>query len=111
MLRKIAPVLIALVIALTATSADAFFMTCGDARALSESGDDIATASHAFGALDAFAGLLCFVGDAKCGCLIDAAANRPREFSRQFNIHLENCGDSDPAFGVAFQAAEALCAN
>lgn len=110
MLRKIAPALIALMIALTATPADAFFMTCGDARALTASGDDAAT-SHSFGTLDAYAGLLCFVGDEKCGCLIDAAANRPREFTRVFESLLDDCGDGDPAFGVAIQTAEAICGN
>ncbi len=110
MLRKIAPALIAILLVLTAAPASAFFMTCGDARALSESNTD-SVIGHSMGALDAFAGLLCFVGDAKCGCLIDAGANRPREFTRAFNQALENCADSDPAFGVALQAAGALCAN
>lgn len=110
MLRKIAPALIAVLLLVTAAPANAFFMTCGDVRALAET-DSNGAIGHSFGALDAYAGLLCFVGDPKCSCLIDAAANRPRDFSRQFDLLLQNCGDDDPAFGVAFQTAEALCAS
>ncbi|MDG2308300.1 MAG: hypothetical protein P8R42_27290 [Candidatus Binatia bacterium] len=112
MIRFIAPAIVAALLLLTSAPADAFFMTCGDARSLGESAEDgDSVIGHSFGALDAFAGLLCFVGDSKCDCLVDTASNRPREFSREFNRALQNCDDAAPAFGVAFQAAEALCAN
>lgn len=110
MLRKIAPAFLVALLTLTAAApADAFFMTCGDARALGEAEDSVI--GHSLGTLDTLAGLLCFVGDAKCNCLVDAAANRPREFSREFSRALANCDDASPAFGAAIQASEAMCGN
>jgi hypothetical protein len=97
---------------LAADPAHAFFLTCADARTFTESAEDAdVVTGHSFGVLDMYAGLLCFVGDASCDCLMDVAANRPREFSRLFLQNLESCGDDEATFGVALRTATALCGD
>jgi hypothetical protein len=94
-----------------AQPASAYLLSCGAFRSAVLSGDEQllgVTVGHAFGVADMIAGLLCFGGDRRCGCLSNIG-DRAEQFGEQTANAILACPAGDPAFGAVFNAVFDIC--
>lgn len=114
MKRFAAAALIAVAL-LAPTSGWAYYLTCGRTVSLIVNGDEqqrgIAV-GHSTGVVDVYAGLVCLVNGARCGCLSNLIVNRTDDFSEAIANELNRCNalsPSEPAFKAALRAANTVC--
>jgi hypothetical protein len=105
---------LALALALTllvAQPAAAYFVTCGEFRAVFLVGDDETMnilGGHVFGVSDMLATLLCFGGDRRCNCLSNMT-NRPGDYGTAVANAIVDCPANANAVGQIFNAALQVC--
>jgi len=93
------------------TSGSNYTYNCREARAAVLSGDPLlsSVSGFALGATDMLAGLYCFVGNFRCGCLRDGPVGNPSGFGRALGTDLASCPGNDPLFALVSRAAFAFC--